>query len=67
MIIVFSIIFSTMIYVAMEPNEDKTEFRLGLLCCATTLIFCSAPLATLVRKKMHCLLILNIAETLSLG
>lgn len=48
-IIVFSIIFSTMLYVAMEPNEDKSEFRLGLLCCATTLIFCSAPLATLVN------------------
>lgn len=50
MLIVFSIIFTTMLYVAMETNEDKAEFRLGLLCCATTLIFCSAPLATLVIK-----------------
>lgn len=48
MVIVFSVILSTMLYVAVEPMEDKAEFRLGLLCCATTLIFCSAPLATLV-------------------
>ncbi|XP_046462341.1 sugar transporter SWEET1-like isoform X1 [Daphnia pulex] len=46
-VIVFSVILSTMLYVAVEPIEDKAEFRLGLLCCATTLIFCSAPLATL--------------------
>lgn len=45
--IVFSIIFCTMIYVAMETNMDSAKFRLGLICCATTLIFCSAPLASL--------------------
>ncbi len=50
-VIVFSVILSTMFYVAVEPIEDKAEFRLGLLCCATTLIFCSAPLATLVCMK----------------
>lgn len=45
--IVGSIVSCTMIYVAMEPNIDSAKFRLGLVCCATTLIFCSAPLASL--------------------
>ncbi|XP_032794267.1 sugar transporter SWEET1 isoform X1 [Daphnia magna] len=46
-LIVLSVVLTTMFYVVVETNEDKAEFRLGLLCCATTLIFCSAPLATL--------------------
>jgi len=46
-VIVFSIIASTMIYVQWEMDIETAKFRLGLLCCATTLVFCSAPLASL--------------------
>jgi hypothetical protein len=55
-----------MLYVAVEPIEDKAEFRLGLLCCATTLIFCSAPLATLVCMKIF-FLELSLWESFSPG
>lgn len=44
-----------MVYVAMEPNEDSAKFRLGLICCATTLLFCAAPLASLVRHQYFAL------------
>ena len=37
-----------MIYVQWEMDIETAKFRLGLLCCATTLVFCAAPLASLV-------------------
>lgn len=49
-VIVLSIVLCTMLYVALEPNVETAKFRLGLICCATTLIFCSAPLASLVTR-----------------
>jgi len=46
-IVVLSIIVATNIYVQWEQDVEESKFRLGLLGCATTLVFCSAPLASL--------------------
>lgn len=46
-LIVFTIISVTMLYITTEINLDIAKFRLGLICCTTTILFCSAPLASL--------------------
>jgi len=45
--IVFLIISVTMLYITVELDIDIAKFRLGLICCTTTIIFCAAPLASL--------------------
>ena len=51
-IVVLSIIVATNIYVQWEQDVEESKFRLGLLGCATTLVFCSAPLASLVSFQI---------------
>jgi len=44
---VFSMISLTMLYISMELDLEIAKFRLGLICCTTTIIFCASPLASL--------------------
>jgi len=44
---VFLIISLTMLYISAELDLEIAKFRLGLICCTTTIIFCASPLASL--------------------
>ena len=52
MVMIVSLISATWLYVHYEPAAETSQFRLGLLCCSTTLIFCAAPLSSLVSNRL---------------
>ncbi|KAK2727295.1 hypothetical protein QYM36_007960, partial [Artemia franciscana] len=51
---ILAILFGVIYYCSIEPKVDIAKFRLGVICCLTTLFFCASPLASLrdvIRMK----------------
>ena len=47
MLTVLILVFSLKFYILLEDHLPTAKFRLGIFCCSITVIYCSAPLASL--------------------